>query len=355
MSRPLVVTTSSALLDDLLRLAAVAGIEVEVAPDGAAARRAWAAAPLVLVGHDLIDAMTAAGLPRRPDVVVVSTDLDDASVWRRAVEVGADHVAFLPDGEAWVLDRLAETVSPGNAGRLVTVLGGRGGAGATSLAVALAITGNRIGWRTLLVDGDPLAGGIDLVLGGESQRGPRWPEVLGADRSPGPTLTDALPRMHELSVLSWGRDDTATIPPDAMAALLATGRRGSDLVVVDLPRCFDEAACAALGQSTTTLIVVPAEIRAVAAATRVATQAARYAKDLRIVVREPAPSGLSGRDVAASIGLPLAGWLKEEKGLDVALENGDPPAAGGRGHLAGFARQLLTELLGPVPSGVSRR
>ncbi len=63
MTRPLVVTTDPGLLDDVLRLAAAAGAELEVAPDAGGARLAWRAAPVVVVGADQVDSVTAAALP----------------------------------------------------------------------------------------------------------------------------------------------------------------------------------------------------------------------------------------------------------------------------------------------------
>ena len=66
--RPLLVCADERLLDDLLRLAAAAGVEVDVAHDGPSARPRWSAAPLVLVGADVADSLAAAPLPRRPDV-----------------------------------------------------------------------------------------------------------------------------------------------------------------------------------------------------------------------------------------------------------------------------------------------
>ncbi|NED49318.1 septum site-determining protein minD, partial [Micromonospora aurantiaca] len=49
---PLLVTSDGDLLDELLRLAAAGGTEVELAADPAAARARWAPAPLVLIGAD---------------------------------------------------------------------------------------------------------------------------------------------------------------------------------------------------------------------------------------------------------------------------------------------------------------
>lgn len=346
---PLLLTGDPELLDDVLRLGAAAGVELTVAADVAAARRAWSLAPLVLVGGDLAQALAASAPPRRPDVVVVSHDLDDAAVWRRAVGVGAEHVVFLPDGEAWLVERLAEGVERGLGDAVtVCVIGGRGGAGATTLAAALALAGTDRSRRTLLVDGDPLGGGIDMVIGGEDAVGMRWPDLAATrGRVSGPALRAALPEIGGLTVLSWDRSSPLSIPVDAMRALLTAGRRSNDLVVVDLPRRLDAAAEEALAHCTLTLLVVPAEIRAVAAAARVAAAVSLHTADLRAIVRGPAPSGLTGAMIADSLALPLAGEMRAEPGLAGALERGEPPARRGKGPLARMCAGLLDALPAP--------
>ena len=133
------------LLDSLLRLVAAPAPRPWCSSPPARHGRPGPAAPLVLVGDDLAPAVAAARLPRRPGVVLVGRDLDDAGVWRRAVDIGADHVVLLPDGEAWLIDRFAEVADGGTRGTLVAVVGGRGGAGATVTATALAVTGLRLG------------------------------------------------------------------------------------------------------------------------------------------------------------------------------------------------------------------
>jgi secretion/DNA translocation related CpaE-like protein len=344
--RPLLVTADPDALDDVLRLAATAGVEVDVAHDVPSARVSWAAAPLVVVGLDLVDRLSRGRLARRPRVVVLGRDLDDAGIWRRAVEVGAERVAFLPEAEPWLVEALSDAVEgPGSDGLLVAVVGGRGGAGATTLSASLARTAVRRGLRTLLVDGDPLGGGIDLVLGGERVAGLRWPE-LGATRGrvPASALSDALPTMAQLAVLSWDRGDPAELPVEALHAVLAAARRSCDLVVVDLPRRLDDAAHEVLASANTTLLVVPAEVRATAAAARVAGRAGLLCRDLRLVVRGPAPGGLRGEQVARALGLPLVGELRPEPGLDLDLDRGEPPAQRPRSPLAGLCDRLLDDL-----------
>lgn len=137
-------------------------------------------------------------------------------------------------------------------------------------------------------------------------------------------------------MLSWGRDDEVVIPPQAMRAVLAAARRLGGVVVVDLPRRVDEGVAEALAQLDLGLLVVPGELRAVAAARRVAATAGMVLDDLRVVPRGPYASGLDGRWVARAIGLPLVGELPVESGLLVSQDDGTPPGGSARGPLARF-------------------
>lgn len=151
---PLVVTADEGLAEHLLRLCAAAGTEPRLIRGAPPPRELWDAAPLVLVGDD--QAERCAGLGRRAGVLLLGLDLDDPGVWVRAVQLGAEHVLFLPDAEAWLLDRIADAAEGvGSPAVTVAVLGGRGGAGASTLACALAVTAARTGRRTMLLDGDP--------------------------------------------------------------------------------------------------------------------------------------------------------------------------------------------------------
>lgn len=341
--RPLLVTDDPALLDDVLRLAAAADVEVEVVHAAVHARRSWATAPLVLVGGDLAHEMARIKPYRRGGVLLFGSNPEDAEIWHHGVALGVEHVIFLPGAESWLVDRMADAAEGDDTkASTVCVLGGRGGAGASTLAAALALTGARGGRRTLLVDGDPLGGGLDLVVGNEDSSGSRWSDFVGTrGRVSGAALRAALPRVGELLVLSWQREDSRVIPVDAMRSVLAAARRGSDLVVVDLPRRLDEAAAEALAACTEALLLVPAEVRATVAAAHVAAAAAPHTSELRVVVRGPAPSGLSAEVVAQSLGLPLAGEMPAETRLASAADRGESPASRGRGPLADFCTRHL--------------
>ncbi|AJE41758.1 septum site-determining protein Ssd [Streptomyces nodosus] len=330
---PLIVTEDTELLDDLLRLCAAAGARPEVHPGVPAHRGSWEAAPLVLVGDDAVRRVR--GAVRRRGVVLVGRDQDDPGVWRRGVEIGADHVLLLPDGEQWLVDRIADVAEGvGRPALTVGVIGGRGGAGASTLACALAVTSAREGRRTLLVDADPLGGGLDVLLGGETTEGLRWPAFAASrGRVGGGALEESLPELHALRVLSWDRGDTVAVPPQAVRAVLAAARRRGGAVVVDLPRRVDEGVAEALAQVDVGVLVIPAELRAVAAARRVASAVGMVLGDLRIAVRGPYAPGLDDREVARLLRLPLLGEVPSEK---PPQDGSVPPGAAARGPLARF-------------------
>ena len=283
--RPLMVVTDEALLDEVLRLAAAVGCELQRAPDVLAARPAWSRAPLVLVDEEAL----AHELPRRPGLLLVTKGAPPGSVWQRAFDAGIERVVPLPDREADLVGALADIAEgptiPG--GCVIGVVGGRGGAGASSFAAALALTASGDGSGALLIDCDPLGGGLDMVLGAETADGVRWP-ALGLDggRISMPALREALPehQHHGRRLPFLSCDDSGAGPTRAaLASVVDAGRRAGTAVVCDLPRHLGPAAEAVLARADLIVMVVPAEVRACASARRVAAH---------IQGRLPAPADL---------------------------------------------------------------
>ncbi|HEY5832427.1 septum site-determining protein Ssd [Streptomyces sp.] len=342
---PLIVTEDESLLDDLLRLCAAAGTEPEVVFEAPPRATSWDNAPLVLVGAEASGRVR--GAARRKGVLLIGRNLDDPEIWHRAMDIGADHVTFLPDAETWLVDRMADIAEgAGEPALTIGVVGGRGGAGASTLACALAVTAARGGRRSMLIDGDPLGGGLDILLGAERTGGLRWPDFADSrGRVNSGALEESLPRLDSLSVLSWDRGDCVAVPPQAMRSVLGAARRRGGVVVVDLPRRVDEAVAETLAQIDVGLLVVPSELRAVAAAARVAAAVTMVLKDLRIVARGPFGSGLDDHEIARLVGLPLAGELPAEPALADGLLGGGPPGSSGRGPLARFCTAFLAQAL----------
>lgn len=341
--RPLLVTGDEMVLDALLRLTAAAGVTSEVAADEVAARRSWSSASVVLVGDDVCAAVARSTPARRPGVLVVTRRDHDITVWRHSVALGAEDVVVLPDDEVRLAGRLADAGEERpHAAFTAAVVGGCGGAGASAFAAGLGVAAAGLGRRVLLLDGDPLGGGLDLVLGSESVPGVRWPDLMSTSgRVSTTSLRDAVPQVGLLAVLSWDRGDQTTIPPVVMREVLAAARRGHDVVVVDLPRRLDAAGREALQQADRTYLVVPAEVRAVAAAGRVASQLTAVTSGVELVVRGPGPAGLDGPLVSESLDLPLAAQMRPERRLEAALDAGEGLWRRGRGPLARTCRLVV--------------
>ncbi|HEV7906557.1 MAG TPA: septum site-determining protein Ssd [Pseudonocardiaceae bacterium] len=347
--RPVALVTDEALLDELLRLAAAAGCELDRVPDAAAMRGKWTGAPMVLLDQRGARECVHAELTRRSDVLLVCPGPPEPAGWQDAVALGVERVVELPAAESWLIGALADVREEPSAqqGRVLAVLGGRGGAGASVLAAAIGQAVVRDGGHGLLVDCDPLGGGLDLALGAESEAGLRWPALkLTGGRVAVSALRSVLPKRPRgggcLTVLSCDREGPGP-QPQAVAAVVEAGRRGGDTVVCDLPRQLTDAAGAVLDRADLAVLVVPAEVRACAAAKRVARHVQERGTELRLLVRGPSPGGLRGEQVADVVGIPLLASMRPEPGLAAALDRGRFPDRA-RGPLAGAARVVLKAL-----------
>lgn len=364
---PLILTSDPAMLDDLLALAAAAGVEVVVADAPAAALPRWASASLVVVAEDALEDLVAAGMPRRDGIFVVAREVlaepvpggrrrepqpgfatggSDLSPWRHAVSLGAAEVIEVPEGRARLIELLGDTVDGRLvSGPVVSVVSGRGGAGGSTFACALALSAE----DCLLIDADPLGGGLDLRVGAEDVRGLRWPE-LGATRgrvSP-LALRDALPRHESVSLVAASRDGAAPVPLDSLAAVLEAGSRGYPLTVVDCPRHLDDEGRYAWGRSRTAIVVVPDDVPGVVASSILLDAMRSCVADIRVVVRRTRDSALTEADVSSALGHPVLGSVPHDR----ALARGEPVTSAGK-PLRRFAQQALAECVGARIGGRS--
>jgi secretion/DNA translocation related CpaE-like protein len=338
--RPLVVSADDDLLDDVLRVLAAARSEPELATGGALLSRAHRTAPLVLIGADVLAGPAVRALPRRPGVLVVARDELPADAWAIAVELGAERVVVLPQDETWLLARASKAVRvPVEQGGLVVVSGSCGGAGASTLAVALSLTAAAECGGALLVDADPGGGGLDLLLGAEHVEGVRWPELAGLrGRVSGEALLAAVPEVDGLHVLSAARGSASPAPEEALAAVVAAVRAEGRSVVVDLPR-GSSAAGTLLAEADLVALVVPARLRAACAARLLVEGSAEWSA-AGLVLRR-APGGLGSREVGDLVGRPIAAELPDDRSAAGRADRGRPPSVSARSPWGRVSRALL--------------
>lgn len=356
-NQPMAFVADDTLADDLLKLAAAAGSDLERVSDLAAARSRWFTAPLVLVDRQAAAECHAERLPRRPALFVAATDPVPDELWRQAVDIGAERVLSLPGAEEWLVSVLADAAEgpPRGDGKVLTVVGARGGAGASVFAVAVGLTALKESTNALIVDCDPRGGGLDVVLGAEAEEGLRWPDMqLNAGRIAATALHMALPARKRgdarMTLLSSARTGEAPAA-EAVAAVVEAGRRAGEIVVCDIPRHLDHTAFAAIDRADLTAIVTPAEVRACVTAKQLAGELARRGAETQLIVRAPSPGSLPLREIPDFVGVPVLAYMNEEPGLARALERGAfSPRR--RGPLSRAAIATLTELkrLPPRPT-----
>ena len=346
--RPLLLTADPKLLDQLLGLAAAAGAAVDVAIELTTCRPQWTDAPLVLLGVDM--AAAAAGrLEARAGVLLVTGGSDSPELSNIADAVGAEEVICLQHGEADLVERLADATEPPVPARVIGLVGGCGGAGASTLAAGLALTaaGRGPSW---LVDLDPLGGGADTGLGAELSAGARWNDLqtLTGRLSPH-ALRAALPAVAGVTVVAVGGDAVSELRPEAVRAVVSAAARGGGTTVLDLGRHRTAARDVAVGAADELLVVVPAEVRAVIAGRRVVESLAPAGPRPRVVVRA-VPGALPSEEVAHGLGLPLAGELPDEETVRAATQRGEPTALLRNTELAALCETIL---LAPMAIGLA--
>jgi len=332
-----------------LRACAVAGVSAAPVADRAQLARGWRSATAVLVASSAHAWLT--GVPRRASVAVLDEAVgSDVDAWRLAVQIGAETV-FAPEQDSRrLVEWLALAGEPaGPPGQVVGVAGGCGGAGASTFAAALALRAGSASSRVTLVDADPAGGGIDVLLGVEATPGTRWPDlrasrgVVAAD-----ALADALPRADGVAVLSWVSGGEArpvrALPAEAMEAVLSAAIRGSDLVVVDLPRGPDAAAEHAAARADRVILVAPASVRAVAASAAAAARWAEAGAEVGLVVRHPGPADLTPAAVADALRLPLLGVVPVDSRLAHLGDRGRFVAALRRSPVGAAAAALSAQV-----------
>lgn len=325
MPRPLMVSDDATLIDDVLRLAAANNVEVHLATDAEGARSRWSRAPLVLVGADLASRVAGMRPERRRDVVLVGHQITDAD-WQRAVTLGAEHVACLPDAERWLIDRLADSgEGPPRNGTVISIMSTGGGAGASTFAATLAAVAAEQA-RVLLVDVDPLAGGLDVLLGIESVDATRWSDLADTRGRVSPaSLQQALPEWGGVSVLSWGRGGPSSVTSEALSSVIDAGERGFDLTVLDVPRTMDASTELALARARRTVLVASSTVRGVSAAARMGELFDDRCASLGVLVRRD-PRGVASASVAELLSAPVLGELPYSSSMARRCDAGEGPA-----------------------------
>lgn len=337
--QPLVLTRDPSLLDDLARLAAGAGVQLAVCSDVVVALTAWSSAPLVVIGDDMLVDAAALAPPPRTGVVVVS-HAPAAEVFRLALDVGAGSVVELPVGEEHLSALLADVEEAPGRGLVLGVVGGAGGAGASTLACALGQVAGRDG-PALVIDTDPVGPGLDRLLGLDETAGVRWDDLASSSGRLGSrSLREAVPRRDGVGVLTWAAGAATAPPLSTVRDVLAAGQRGHSVVVLDLARQAGAPTMELMARCDLVLAVTPATVSGIASTVRLVEPMTDKSR-VRLAIRRGA---VAARDLTAATGVSVAFEVPEQRGLAEAVDLGLGPVRHRRTPLGRAVSAFLAEV-----------
>jgi secretion/DNA translocation related CpaE-like protein len=360
----LLVTADSLIINSVRGIVEPLGIDVQVVGSPLIARDIWESSAFVLVGSDLAGECVENLAPRRSHLIVVHNKEQsegegiaqpnfERDIWRHAVALGAENVLELPAANFWLVDALSPFVSSqptkGILGsNVISVIGGSGGAGASTFAVNLAAIALSQGMASVVIDLDRFGGGIDLILGAEEISGTRWPDIdPGAGRIAEDTLRAALPKVNGVTFLSQSRTASGEVTIEVIAAVVDAARRAFDLVVLDLPREHSECNDLLIGQSLLTCVITRNHVRSIAASISLAQWVRKLGNQTRFVVISDS-KGLGLPDVCGALGDQGITEIPFMPAMTTRADEGDPP-----GINSGY-RDVCQVLLGEVRSQDSK-
>ncbi len=283
-------------------------------------------------------------------LIVVGTT-NDIALYRAFTEAGVAEYLVKPVAPetfahalAAIAARREETAGKADAGprsaKVISVMGTRGGVGATTVAVNLAWTiAHEAGRKVALVDLDLRFGTVALALDLEPTHGLR--EVLeNPDRIDSLFVSSAMARESDaLSVLSAEEPagDRLHIEPDAFDALLADLRQNFDYLVVDLARGAAVPEAHVVARSDKLVLVSDHSLAAMRDAVRLAAWAKSVTADAELVLAlnkaGASPKGeVPKSEFERAAQMPVAYVLPyDPKSAGAAASAGRPIALAGKG------------------------
>jgi secretion/DNA translocation related CpaE-like protein len=270
------------------------------------------------------------------------------SAWEKAAVSGFAEVIAWPQGSSWLVRRLGGLpTSSASQAPVIAVLGGRGGCGTTTFAVALAVAAAEQGLATVLVDADSCGYGFSRALGITEGEGLRWADFSDIDEPPSAAgLRSQLADAGKFSVLTgpWGSGSaTATSRRYALVAC----EQAFDLVVVDVPRY--ELTVAGVSPSASWVVLTTLEVRSLMT-TAALLSGPQVPSSASVVVRSdvgPVPH----KSAQALLDPAVVRRLSGSRGIQGAADFGDLGAAVGRGPIAALANELVTRRRNGAPGG----
>jgi Flp pilus assembly CpaE family ATPase len=301
-------------------------------------------AAVVVAGEPGLRAYAEQPPPAGTGLVALSIDGDLTRVARAALSCGALDVLRWPEDRTSLRSTLRDAAAraslraAGTNGRVVAVVGARGGAGATTIA---AMLGASIP-DAVVADLDRVGAGQHAFASPDAE--PMLDEVLAAagDLDP-PAFSSALVA-HASGRALCGRPRSAPATADQIASLLSLLRATVPIAVCDGGRAGDDAGRVLLTRADALVCVCAGDVASMRGALALGSASAR---PMSVVLNAAERSRLRPRDVARALGTPPACIVPFDPVVRRAGEAGRLPSRGhARRTVLRFGGQLSEELAG---------
>jgi pilus assembly protein CpaE len=286
--------------------------------------------------------------------VIVSGTINEYSFYAWLVEMGISNYLLKPFTMATLEAAYRKTfdVAPAASvaaavevkkdAKVISVIGARGGVGASTVAVNLAwILAHALGQKTALLDFDPQLGTVALALDLEPGKGLR-DALEKPDRIDGLFLDRVMVRLEDnLSVLSTeeGLDESIAPSEAAAEALLKQSKPKFSHIVVDVPRSLTPFTRHALKHANHVICVTEFTIMGL-------RESLRYLEFCRDYLKVGVPIFVANRvGLAGKHQMPQAEF---EKGLGVKISYSIPFVLDA--HAAATAGEVLVETAKNAPA-----
>lgn len=229
----------------------------------------------------------------------------------------------------------------GRRATVVGVVGAAGGVGASTLAALVARRLSRT-TSTVLVDLDPGAAGLDVVVGIEESDGARWPDLRGAGGDVrGADVVALLPRWGSCAVLSADRTRPSAVDPGVRLDVLHALACEVGALVLDLDRGTVVDGDAPLAACDAVVVVARPDLRSVAGVLAMRPRLDEAATRRGIVVQGGGSGALGTADVTGATGVDVWHVARRDRALAARAERVGP---GGRGPAARAADAVVRRL-----------